>query len=126
MATVIERPGSDGRITYLIRMSDGYGTNGKRVRHSKTWIPEPGWSAKRVKKELARAVILFEDAGSAGMSQDGNVKFQSFAERFLAEYADKQLKLKTLSEYKKRMERVYTAIGHIRLRDLQTGHLQEC
>jgi integrase len=104
-------------------MSDGYGTNGKRVRHSKTWTPEPGWSAKRVKKELARAVILFEEAGSAGKSQDGNVKFQSFAERFLAEYADKQLKLKTVSEYKKRMKRVYTAIGHIRLRDLRTGHL---
>jgi len=125
MATVIERPNRDGSISYLIRVSDGYGAGGRRVRHSKTWTPEPNWSEKRVQKELQRQIVLFEESVNAGTSQDGNIKFEAFAERFFAEYANLQLKAKTLDNYRTRMERVCPAIGHIRLRDLKTGHLNK-
>ena len=123
MATVIERPGKNGRVSYLIRVSDGYRSDGKRIRHSKTWTPDPAWSEKRIEKELKRQVVLFEETISAGMSQDGSIKFQAFAERFLSEYAERQLKITTVHDYRQRLERIYPAIGHIRLRDLKTGHL---
>ena len=123
MATVIERPRKDGRIAYTIRASNGYGTDGKRKRPTKTWVPDAAWSEKRIKKELERQIVLFEEEVAAGMSQDGSIKFQAFTERFFVEYADLQLKPRTVWSYKVRMKRVYQAIGHIRLRDLKTGHL---
>lgn len=123
MATVVKRPNKDGTTSYNIRVSDGYGANGRRVRINKTWTPDPSWSEKRVQKELQRQIVLFEESVKAGATQDGSIKFEIFAERFFSEYADLQLKAKTVENYKRRMVRINQAIGHIRLRDLKTGHL---
>jgi len=123
MATVIPRERKDGRISYSIRASDGFRVNGDRVRPSTTWVPEHGWSEKKIEKELARQVKLFEDSVKAGTSQDSNIKFQTFAEQFIHDYAERKLKIKTVSEYEKFLKRIFPAIGHIRLRDLKPGHL---
>jgi len=123
MATITERPRADGRTSFFIQASDGLAIDGKRKRPSLTWTPEPGWSDKRIQKELQIQVVRFEDAVNAGTSQDGNMKFQAFAEKWIAEYANKKLKKKTVMEYKKRLPLVYQAIGHKRLKDIKTGHL---
>jgi len=88
-----------------------------------TWTPEPGWSERRVKKELQNQIVDFDKSVSAGSSQDGNMKFQAFAEKWLKEYAIRKLKTKTVDEYEKWLPLVYQAIGHKKLRDIKTGHL---
>ena len=41
----------------------------------------------------------------------------------MKEYASKNLKRKTYSEYENRLERINQAIGNIRMCDLKTGHI---
>lgn len=123
MAQITKRTGKDGSISYLIRVSDGYGVDGRQRRQSMTWTPPEGMTQKKVEKELQRQALLFEEAVSAGTMQDGTIRFQTFAEKWMKEYAEKQLKIKTVSCYRLILDRIYPGIGHIRLRDLKTGHL---
>ena len=123
MAQITKRTGKNGKVSYLIRVSDGYGVDGKQRKQSMTWTPEDGMTPKKIEKELQRQALKFEEAVNAGMVQDGTMRFQAFAEKWLHEYAEKQLKIKTVSSYRRFLERINQGIGHVRLRDLKTGHL---
>ena len=124
MATVTKRTKKDGSTAYLIKASSGFNVDGKRIRPSITWKPEKGWTEKKIEKELERQIVLFEESIKHGENpHDGSIKFQAFAELFLSDYADSKLKYKTVENYTKRLKQIYPAIGHIRLRDLKTGHL---
>lgn len=118
MATV-EKRGN----TYRIRASAGYDVNGEQIRPSMTWKPAPGMTAKQIAKELERQKVLFDERVSAGVAQDANIKFQDFADQWMTGYAEKQLKIKTINGYRKLLVRINQAIGHIKLKDLKTGHL---
>ena len=59
----------------------------------------------------------------AGAAQDSNIRFRDFADQWLTGYAEKQLKIKTVNGYRKLLIRANQAIGHIKLKDLKTGHL---
>lgn len=109
--------------SYQITVSAGRDTKGKQIRHYMTWVPPKGMTPGKVEKELQRQALKFEEQVNAGTHQDNSIPFQSFAEKWLLEFAEKQLKIKTVEEYRKLLERVYTAIGHIKLKDLRTGHL---
>lgn len=56
---------------------------------------------------------------------DGNIKFSEFAEYWLTEYAQKQLRPETLAVYSELLKRILPAIGHIKLVKLQLQHLME-
>lgn len=115
MATVKKRGNS-----YKITASCGYDMTGKQLRQHMTWTPEPGMTGRQIEKELERQKVLFEERAKAGTIQDGGIRFQAFAEKWLEDYGRKQLKLKTHTEYEKRLVRINQAI---RLRDLKPGHL---
>lgn len=123
MAQITKRTGKNGKTSYLIRVSDGYGVDGKQRKKAMTWTPPEGMTPKKIEKQLQIEALKFEEAVSAGAVQDGSIRFQTFAEKWLNEYAKKQLKIKTWTEYEKRLDRINQAIGHIKLRDLKTGHL---
>lgn len=123
MAQITKRTGKNGKVSYLIRVSDGYGVDGKQRKQSMTWTPEDGMTPKKIEKELQRQALMFEEAVNAGTMQDGSIRFQEFSEKWLSEYAEKQLKAKTVEGYRRLLVRANQAIGHIKLRDLKTGHL---
>lgn len=76
---------------YRLRASCGYDASGKQITRSKSWKPEPGWSAKRTEKELQTALVRFqEECDSCSIS--GNIKFSVFAAQWLKEYAEKTMK----------------------------------
>ncbi len=56
-------------------------------------------------------------------ARGSELRFRTFAEKWLREYAEKQLKPRTVEDYRRRLERINGAIGHIRLRELDAGHL---
>ena len=123
MAQITKRTGKNGKVSYLIRVSAGYGVDGKQRKQSMTWTPPEGMTQKKIEKQLQIEALRFEEAVNAGTSQDGSMKFAAFAEKWLVEYARKQLKIKTVSGYEALLPRINQGIGHIKLRDLKTGHL---
>lgn len=123
MAQITKRVGKSGKVTYLIRVSAGYGVDGKQRKQSMTWTPPEGMTLKKIEKQLQIEALRFEEAVNAGTTQNGSMKFAVFADKWLVEYARKQLKIKTVSGYEALLPRINQGIGHIKLRDLKTGHL---
>ena len=115
MATITKRG-----ETYRIRVSCGYDTNGKQIMRSTTWEPDSGMSAKQIEKVLQRQTVLFEERCRSGQFLDASIKF---AEKWIRDHAEKQLKAKTVARYKKLLIRINQGIGHIRLDKLQPHHI---
>ncbi len=118
MATIKKRGNS-----YLIRVSCGYDMQGKQIVHSMTWKPEAGMTVKQMEKEVQRQAVLFEEKCKSGLYLSNNIRFADFAEKWLTDYAEKQLKAKTIAPYKDLLKRINQAIGHIKLNQLQPIHL---
>lgn len=120
MATIRKRGN-----TYQIRVSTGYDSGGKQIIKSMTWKPTPGMTKRQIEKELDKQAVLFEQQVETGQFLDGSITFLEFAEKWFKDYAEKQLRDKTIAEYKALMRRVTPAIGHIKLAKLQPHHLME-
>ena len=117
MATVTKRGD-----TYKITVSCGYDINGKQIRRNTTWKPASGMTKKQIEKELERQTVLFEERCRTGQYLDGSIRFADFAEKWMNDYADKQLKAKTVAGYKELLKRINPAIGHIKLEQIQPQH----
>ena len=87
MATVKRRG-----LSYSIRVSCGYDVNGKQIIKSMTWKPQPDMSAAQAEKEAQRQAVLFEEKCRTGQVLQGNVRFADFAEIWLRDYAEKQVR----------------------------------
>lgn len=111
--------------SYLIGVTLGADYNGNKIRRYMTWTPPTKMTPKREEKEVNRVAAEFEAKCRSGLIVDDMIKFSDFAERWFRDYAEKQLKPKTLQRYKQIMPRVNQAIGHIKLRDLRPHHLIE-
>ena len=120
MATVRKRGN-----TYQIRVSCGYDVLGKHIEKTMTWKPKQGMTQKQIDKELNRQAVMFEEKCMTGQFLDGNITFAEFTERWFRDYAEKQLKAKTINGYKYMLPRLTAAIGHIKLCRLQPHHLME-
>jgi len=120
MATITKRG-----ETYRIRVSCGYDINGKQIMRSTTWNPQPGMTKKQIERELQRQTVLFEERCRSGQFLDGSIKFAEFAEKWIHNHAEKQLKAKTVARYKTLLIRINQGIGHIRLDKLQPHHILE-
>ena len=108
---------------YKITVSQGYDYTGKRIRQYMTWVPEPGMSERQIKKELDRQAVLFEEKVLSGATANGSMRFANFAEKYMTEYAALYLKPKTIATYTEILRRINQAIGHIKLPELRTGHI---
>lgn len=109
--------------TYKITVSMGYDINGKQIREHMTWSPDPGMTARQIEKELNRQATLFEERCKTQQVYGGNIKLADFAEQWLKDYAEKQLKPTTIATYRTFLPRINAALGHIRLDKLQPHHL---
>ena len=119
MATIRKRGDS-----YQIRVSCGYNSEGKQVEHSMTWKPDAKLTPKQIEKELNRIAVKFEENCSHGMLVS-SIKFKDFAEQWFAEYAEIKLKPKTIEGYRWMSNRIYDAIGHIRLDKITARDIQK-
>lgn len=110
--------------SYKIVVSMGYDTNGKHRRVSKTVkLPENMSESKR-QKELNTLCVLFQKEIENGLYLDGSkITFEEFTEKWLTDYAEKNLAPTTLVSYKIILNRILPALGHITLNKLQPHHL---
>lgn len=116
MATIRRRPNG----TYEIKVSCGYGVDGKQRNQYKSYKPEPGMTKRQIEKEVQRQAILFEEDCKRGQITAA-VKFETFAEQWFEEYAKVNLRPTSYARMKQLTKRVYPAIGHKRL-DKITAH----
>jgi len=118
MATITKRGDS-----YRIKVSCGYGVDGKQVIQSMTWNPDKNMTAKQIEKELTRQSVLVEEACLKGQIVTA-IKFEAFAEQWFTEYANHNLKNTSLDRMMRLRANVYPAIGHLRLDKITARHIQ--
>ena len=118
MATIRKRKNS-----YEITVSCGYDINGKQIRRTMTYKPDPNMTAKQIEKEVQRQAVLFEEQCQSGQALNNNIKFADFAEIWFND-RKKDLRPKTYERYKSMLPRINAAIGHIKLSKLQPPHLR--
>lgn len=118
MATIEKRGKS-----YKIIVSKGYDITGKQLRERMTWTPSPGMTPRQIEKELNRQATLFEEQVRYTNTANGNIRLVDFTDLFFKNYANTNLKAKSVHSYKERMARTNLALGHIKLKDLKPGHI---
>ena len=118
MATITKRGKS-----YLIRCYAGYFVDGKQITKSMTYRPEPGMTPAKIKKEVQRQAVLFEESVKAGECDGKRIKFEKFAEQWLKDYAEVELAPKTVYDYRKLLPSINAYIGHLYLDDIRPKHL---
>ena len=120
MATIRRRPNG----TYEIKLSCGYGVDGKQRNQYKSYKPEPGMTKRQIEKEMQRQAILFEEDCKRGQITAA-VKFETFAEQWFEEYAKVNLRPTSYARMKQLTKRVYPAIGHKRLDKITARDIQK-
>lgn len=120
MATIKRRGNS-----YRIRCYEGYDQNGKQIEKNMTWKVPEGMRPEKAEKEAQREAFLFEEKVRMGNTANSKIKFADFADKWFTDYAETQLRPKTIARYKALMERINPAIGHLYLDKLRPGHLSE-
>lgn len=120
MATIRRRPNG----TYEIKVSCGYGVDGKQRNQYKSYKPEPGMTKRQIEKEVQRQAILFEEDCKRGQITAA-VKFETFAEQWFEEYAKVNLRHTSYARMKQLTKRVYPAIGHKRLDKITARDIQK-
>ena len=120
MATIRRRPNG----TYEIKVSCGYGVDGKQRNQYKSYKPEPGMTKRQIEKEMQRQAILFEEYCKRGQITAA-VKFETFAEQWFEEYAKVNLRPTSYARMKQLTKRVYPAIGHKRLDKITARDIQK-
>ncbi|MDW7659745.1 MAG: site-specific integrase, partial [Bacillota bacterium] len=101
MATITQRGDA-----YHIMVSCGYDVKNRQIRKCMNWRPEPGMTQKQIEKAVNEAAVLFENKVRQGQVLDGSITFAEFIDRWMTEYAEKQLAPKTYHRYVSFMQRI--------------------
>ncbi len=78
---------------------------------------------KQIEKELERQKLLFEEKVKNGICYDDNIRFHELVSMWMENYARKQLTIKTIARYEGLLKRILPAMGHLKLRDIKSLHL---
>ncbi|MBC8062313.1 MAG: site-specific integrase [Clostridiaceae bacterium] len=112
-----------GESSYRLTVSSGYDKEGKQIRKSRT-IDLSHLSVKKQQAEAEKQFILFQEEIKKGHYVNSEkLTFEAFIDKWLSDYAQPTLAPRTLLEYKKILKRIISALGHIRLIQLQPTHL---
>lgn len=115
-----------GENSYRLVISGGNGPGGKRKKYTKTIKVEGKTEAERNKKaemELAKFIAQIE---SNTFIEPSKLTFKDFIEKWLDEYAEKNLAPKTVFRYNQMLtSRIIPALGHIKLDKLKPIHFVE-
>lgn len=121
MATIEKR----SETSYRIIVSCGYDKNGKQIRKKKTITLVEGLTEKQKQKELQKQSVLFEKEVQNGTFLDGNkITFDEYAQKWLNDYAEKELAPKTVERYKTLLVRINQGLGNIKLSKLQPQNIR--
>lgn len=123
MAQVIKKTKKDGTTSYLIRAYSGRTQAGKVITKCRTVIPPAGLTARKTERWVQEQADQFEKEVRNGLVLDSEMLLDDLIDRWFTEYAEKQLKAKTLYDYKKMRARITAGLGHLKVCDIKPAHL---
>ena len=124
-ASLQERRDKSGKlISYSIRVHRGRGADGRQLKPwTATFDGSPTWSEKTARKKAEAFAATFEKQCREGLTSDGRKKFAEYCDYVLALKEQRGAKHSTVVRYRELTERIYPAIGHIKLNELRADHL---
>ena len=125
MANIQERRDKSGRrISYSIRVHRGRGAEGKQLKpYTATFEVKPTWTEKSARKKAEAFAATFEKECREGVTSDGRQTFRDYCEYVLELKESRGVKHSTIVRYKELTDRIFPAMGHIKLKDLRADHL---
>ena len=125
MANIQPRYNKEGKlISYSIRVHRGRGPDGKQLKPwTTTFEVSPTWTEKSARKKAEAFAATFEKECKEGTSSDSRLKFFEYCDYVLDLKEQMGAKHSTLVRYRELTARIYSAIGHIKLKDLRAEHL---
>ena len=127
MANIEKRVNKKGKVTsYRIRVYKGVEGDGRRMKpYIKTYVPEPGMSAKQIEKEVNRLAVLFEEEVNAGeVVVDQSIRFKDFIPQYM-EITKVRMSPLTLQFYGRIIDRLLIPyFGNKKMQDIKTTHIQ--
>lgn len=106
--------------SYRVFVSNGYDSKGKKIVKTRTFKKPDNMSEKRWEKEIHKLALEFETEVLKGLYIDSNYTLEDFTERWIKDYAEKNLEETTLDSYKAELRtKILPALGHIKLNRLQ-------
>lgn len=123
MAQVIKKAKRDGTTSYLIRAYSGRTQAGKVITKCKTVTPPAGMTARKTERWVREQADRFEQEVRNGLLLDSEMLLDDLIDRWFEEYAEKQLKAKTVYDYRRMRPRITTGLGHMKVCDIKPAHL---
>lgn len=125
MANIREHRDKSGKlISYYIRVHRGRGPDGKQLKpYIATFEVKPTWTEKSARKKAEAFAATFEKECREGITSDSRQTFQTYCAYVLELKESRGAKRSTIARYKDLAERIYPAIGHIKLKNLRADHL---
>lgn len=113
-------------VSYRIRVSDGYGVDGKQRFQTMTWKVPHGMTEKQAQKAAQAAAVEFEEQVRNGLA--GSMRSLKLVD-FIPQYFEIKrdiLSPRTYETYTKVADTlIIPLLGHIRLVDLKPAHVQQ-
>lgn len=127
MANIQERRDKTGKlISYSIRVHRGRGADGKQLKPwTTTFDVAPTWTEKSARKKAEAFAATFEKDCKQGFASDTRLQFSAYCDYVIDLKEKRGAKHATIASYRDLTTRIYTAIGHIKLRDLRADHLND-
>nr|WP_320026699.1 site-specific integrase [uncultured Acetobacterium sp.] len=118
----IEKRGNAFRIV----VSGGFDVNGKRIKHTMNYKPPEGLSPTKLKKDLDRVALEFEEKCNLGYVMDSNIKLIDFIEIWFKNYVgNKNLSPVTVRGYQNESIKIIEALGNVKIGQITPKHIQD-
>lgn len=126
MASIRKIEGKRG-IHYKIEVSNGYDVNGKKIRETTTFVPDPSMTKKQQERALQKFAMEFEDKVKRGNCIEGDkITLAEFTEKWFEDYAEGQLERTTLWRYRYVLDNnILPVMGHLKLSKIRPYDVQK-
>lgn len=113
----------DGSMSYLVRVYNGRTQDDKVITRCKTVTPPAVMGKKKAEKWVQEQAVLFEQQVRNGLVLDSDMLLDDLIDRWFEEYANKQLKAKTLYDYRRMRGRISAGLGHLKVSKIKPAHV---
>ena len=128
MANIREYRDKTGKlVSYNIKVYRGQDMDGRQLAPYCTTFPvEPTWTEKFARKKAEAFAANFEKDCRMGITSASNKRFDEYCEYVLTLKEQRgTIKHTTLTRYRELTKRIYPAMGHIKIANLQAPMLNQ-
>lgn len=124
MASLVPYRDKSGNIvSYQIQVYRGRDSEGKKLKpYSMSWAVPEGWKQSSIDRELQKVASDFETNCKQGNVSTDKKTFTQYAE-YVMQLKERDNKHRTTQRYRQLLERINDEIGHLKLTDVTTEHL---